>query len=237
MPPVLGRVRAAVLFFAVAIQFAILAAPASAQTTSLAVTLLWTATGDNGTVGRAAKYDLRYTANAVKGTDTLSWWNTAAVVNMTAHVPPPAGSRDSVVIAGLVAGKKYFAVLRIADATGNWSGFSNMATIDLTRNVTGVETAEEGAPRLVIGAPYPSPTSGTAQIALTLARSGPVAADVFDARGRRVRSLHEGSMEAGPHTLRWDGSAASGERAAAGVYWIRVAAHGVQKTVKLVVVR
>jgi hypothetical protein len=236
MPYLLGRVRAAALFFALAIPLVPVAAPVSAQTTSLAVTLLWTATGDNGTIGRAAKYDLRYTANGVKGTDTLSWWNTAAVVNMTTHVPPPSGSRDSVVIAGLVAGKKYFAVLRIADASGNWSGFSNMATVDLTRNVTGVDTAEAGAPKLVIGAPYPSPTSGTAQIALTLARSGPLVADVFDARGRRVRSLHEGTMEEGPHTLRWDGSAESGERAAAGVYWIRVAAQGVRKTVKLVVV-
>lgn len=234
MPRLLGRVRAVVLL-GIAIALVHLPTPASAQTTSLAVTLLWTATGDNGLIGRAAKYDLRYTALAVKGTDTLSWWNSAAVVNMANHVPPPSGSRDSVVIAGLVAGKKYFAVLRIADASGNWSGFSNMATIDLG-NVTGVDSEPEGAPKLVIGAPYPSPTAGAAQIALALARSGPLSADVFDARGRRVRSLHAGSMEAGPHTLRWDGSAESGERVAAGVYWIRVAAEGVRKSVKLVVV-
>lgn len=234
MPRLLGRVRAALLL-GIAFTLVHLPTPASAQSTSLAVTLLWTATGDNGLIGRASKYDLRYTALAVKGTDTLSWWSSAAVVNMANHVPPPSGSRDSVVIAGLVAGKKYFAVLRVADASGNWSGFSNMATIDLG-NITAVDSEAQGAPKLVIGAPYPSPTVGAAQIALTLARSGPLAADVFDARGRRVRSLHAGPMEAGPHTLRWDGSAESGEQVAAGVYWIRVAAEGVRKSVKLVVV-
>lgn len=236
MPRLLGRVRA-VLFVGIGFTlFHLGAAVASAQTAGLAVTLLWTATGDNGLLGQAAKYDLRYTATAVSSGDTLSWWNTAAVVNMTGHVPPPSGSRDSVVIAGLVLGKKYYAILRVADAAGNWSGFSNLATIDLTRNITAVDVAESGAPKLVVGAPYPSPTAGSSQIQLELARSGPVSAEVFDARGRRVRSLHSGAMEAGRHTLRWDGSAESGQRAAAGVYWVRVASEGMERSVKLVVV-
>ena len=143
MPRLLGRVRAALclaLCFAVA---PIAASTSHAQTAGLAVTLLWTATGDNGLVGQAAKYDLRYTASTITGTDTLSWWNKAAVVNMTGHVPPPSGARDAVVIAGLVLGKKYFALLRVADAAGNWSGFSNMATIDLTNPET-LEQIREG---------------------------------------------------------------------------------------------
>lgn len=236
MPQPLGRVRA-LPFLAVTLALLHLAGTARAQTTSLAVTLLWTATGDNGLVGQAAKYDLRYTGSSISGSDTLSWWNTAAVINMTNHVPPPSGSRDSVVVAGLVAGKKYFAILRVADAAGNWSGFSNIATIDLTKIVTAADTAEAGAPKLVLGAPYPSPTTGSAQIALEMARSGPVEADVFDARGRRVRTLYQGVMPGGSHTLRWDGTAESGARAAAGVYWIRVAAQGVHRSTKLIVVR
>jgi len=234
----MGRVRAALLsgiYFA--LSAASVASPAHAQTNSLAVTLLWTATGDNGLVGQAAKYDLRYTALTVSGTDTLSWWSKAAVIDMTAHVPPPSGKRDSCVVSGLVLGKKYYAILRIADQAGNWSGFSNVALIDLTKSVTGVETVEAGAPKLVVGAPYPSPTSRGAQIALTMARSGPVAAGVFDARGRLVRTLESGTLEAGPHTLRWDGSSESGQQAAAGVYWIQVAAQGIKKSVKLVVIR
>jgi hypothetical protein len=235
MPRLLGRVRAV----PVAALLAALAVPSAlpAQTLTRAITLLWTATGDNGTVGQAAKYDLRYTANQVVGTDTLTWWNTSAVVNMTSYVPSPAGQRDSAVVAGLVVGKKYYAILRVADSAGNWSGFSNIALIDLTKGVAGIDTEATAAPKLVVGAPYPSPTSGRAQVALRLARSGPLAADVFDARGRLVRRLENGIVDAGDHVIRWDGASEGGAPAGAGVYWIRVASAGVQKSVKLIVVR
>lgn len=205
-----------------------------AQALTTTVTLTWTATGDNGTSGRAARYDLRYSANALTSSDTLSWWSRAVVVNMTAMVPSASGTKDSVRLAGLVVGLKYYAVLRAADAAGNWSGYSNLATIDLTKGVISVE--ESGAPALTVGAPYPSPTRGGAQLLFTLARSGPLQADVFDARGRRVRSLYEGAMGAGPQVLRWDGHGENGATAPTGVYWIRVAAADVRKSVKVVVV-
>ena len=237
MPRLLGRVRAVPFVTRLAVLAALLPAFVHAQTLTTAVTLLWTATGDNGTSGQAAKYDLRYTANQVVGTDTLTWWNTSAVINMTAYVPSPAGQRDSAVVAGLVIGKKYYAILRVADSAGNWSGFSNIALIDLTKGVAGVDSEADAAPRLVVGAPYPSPTSGRAQVSLRLARSGPLMADVFDARGRLVRRLQEGVLEAGDHVIRWDGDSESGTPAGAGVYWIRVAAAGLQKSVKLIVVR
>lgn len=240
MPHLLGRVRAVPFLALLSVGIALLPlveSPVEAQTLTSAVTLLWTATGDNGLVGQASKYDLRYTANAVVGTDTLGWWNTAAMVNMAGRVPPPSGSRDSAVVAGLVLGKKYYAILRIGDAAGNWSGYSNVATIDLTKGIAEVDTGGEGAPELVIGAPYPSPTTGHAQVALTLARSGPVSAEVFDARGRLVRRLQQGVLEAGSHLLRWDGSSEGGAPAGAGVYWIRIAAADVRKSVKLIIVR
>ena len=237
MPRLLGRVRAVPFTALLAVLTAFIPAFVQAQTLTTAVTLLWTATGDNGTVGQAAKYDLRYTANQVVGTDTLTWWNTSAVINMTAYVPSPAGQRDSAVVAGLVIGKKYYAILRVADSAGNWSGFSNIALIDLTKGVAGVDSEADSAPKLAVGAPYPSPTSGRAQVALRLARSGPLAADVFDARGRLVRRLQEGVLEAGDHVIRWDGDSENGAAASAGVYWIRVAAAGLQKSVKLIVVR
>jgi hypothetical protein len=237
----LSRRRCVVVLFqllSIALLHTATRSSASAQSLTAPVTLTWTATGDNGYAGRAAKYDFRYSARAIAGRDTMTWWTSAAVVNMTSHVPPVSGAKDSIVVAGLVIGLKYYAVMRIADSAGNWSGFSNVAVMDLSHGITGVEEVALGeAPRLVVGAPYPSPTRGRAQVSLTLARSGPVAADIFDARGRLVRSLHAGTMEAGSHTLRWDGSSSSGAQAAAGVYWIRVASEDVRKTVKLVVVR
>lgn len=198
--------------------------------------LTWTATGDNGYLGRAARYDLRYSAYPIVNRDTVSWWSSATVFPMGGHYPPQSGSKDSVTVGGLILGLRYYAVLRLADAAGNWSGFSNVALMDLSHGVTGVET-EAGAPKLAVGAPYPSPTEGPTQVSMITARSGPLQAGVYDARGRLVRQLHSGLMDSGPHTLRWDGRAESGTQASAGVYWIRVATVDARKTVKLVVVR
>jgi len=238
MPLLQGRIIVVPFLAGIAVAFiALLLAPdAQAQALTASVTLTWTATGDDGYIGRATKYDFRYSARPVASSDTLAWWSTAAAVSMASRVPAPSGSRDSLRLGGLVVGIKYYAILRIGDDAGNWSGFSNMAVIDLTHGATAVEEEVGPAPKLVVGAPYPSPTNGRAQISLSLARSGPVEAAVFDARGRRIRSLEAGIMEAGTHLLRWDGNAENGAPTAAGVYWIQVAAEGTRKSVKLVVV-
>src|SRR5882762_4518641 len=58
------------------------------------VTLFWTAPGDNGFVGRATVYTMRYSPKSV-GPDTLAWWNAATPVT---GLPAPSkpGAADSV---------------------------------------------------------------------------------------------------------------------------------------------
>ena len=106
---------------------AALVGDASGQTTN-STTLVWTAPGDDGTIGRASKYDLRYSANAISGTDTLSWWNAATIVNMTSKLPSTSGAADSMVVSGLTSGVRYYFVIRAADEVPNWSGYSNVAS-------------------------------------------------------------------------------------------------------------
>jgi hypothetical protein len=100
---------------------------ASGQTAN-SISLVWTAPGDDGTVGRASRYDLRYSTFAISGTDTLGWWNAATIVNMTGKVPSTPGALDSMVVSGLVAGVRYYAVIRTADEVPNWSRYSNLVT-------------------------------------------------------------------------------------------------------------
>lgn len=100
---------------------------ADAQTAN-SITLVWTAPGDDGTIGRATRYDLRYSSNAISGTDTLSWWNAATVVNMTSKVPSTSGALDSMAVSGLASGVRYYAVIRAADEVPNWSRYSNVAS-------------------------------------------------------------------------------------------------------------
>ena len=107
--------------------FAALSGNATGQTAN-SMTLVWTAPGDDGTIGRASKYDLRYSSNAISGTDTTSWWNAATVVNMTGKLPSTSGALDSMVVSGLTAGVRYYAMVRAADEVPNWSGYGNVAS-------------------------------------------------------------------------------------------------------------
>ncbi|MBK9471879.1 MAG: T9SS type A sorting domain-containing protein [bacterium] len=60
---------------------------------------------------------------------------------------------------------------------------------------------------------------------------------VYDASGRLVRSLAEGTTFAGRHRLDWDGRDDAGRRAAAGLYLIRVESGSRAATRKVVLTR
>ena len=66
----------------------------------------------------------------------------------------------------------------------------------------------------------PNPATSAARIDLALDRTSSLRVLVIDVRGRRVSTIHDGALAAGPHALRWDGRDASGAPAAAGLYWI-----------------
>src|SRR5438067_7635232 len=103
-----------------------LAPAASAQTSAEStVTLHWTASGDDGAVGTASVYDLRYRTVAISGTDTLSWWNAATRVTGL-PLPHATGLADSMHVRGLIPLTTYTFILRVGDEVPNWSGYSNV---------------------------------------------------------------------------------------------------------------
>jgi hypothetical protein len=124
-------VRRILAFAAIAALLAAAAGTLHAQTTGSAVMLLWTAPGDDGTIGRATRYDIRYSVNTISGTDTLGWWNAATVVPTAGKVPALPGTADSMSVSGLTAGTRYYAIIRTGDEVPNWSSYSNLAVIDL----------------------------------------------------------------------------------------------------------
>ena len=83
----------------------------------------------------------------------------------------------------------------------------------------------------------PNPFRPSTAIAFTLGRPGPVKLDVVDVRGRLVRRLAEGTRPAGRHRIVWDGRDESGRRAAAGVYFCRLAADGTTESRRMVRLR
>ena len=62
-----------------------------------------------------------------------------------------------------------------------------------------------------------------------------VRVEVFDVNGRRVRTLVNESLAPGEYETSWDGRESAGRRVAAGVYFVRMVAGGVEQSKKVVV--
>jgi hypothetical protein len=68
----------------------------------------------------------------------------------------------------------------------------------------------------------PNPMNPKADIVFTLSQPGQVRVAVYDLRGRLVSTVLNGNLEAGAHSIPWDGSLSSGGHAASGIYYVRV---------------
>jgi hypothetical protein len=95
------------------------AVPASAAS----ITLSWTAPGDDGNVGTATTYDVRYSTSPI----TNANWNSATQATGE-PTPSAAGTAESFTITGLNANTTYYFAIKTADETPNWSTISNIAT-------------------------------------------------------------------------------------------------------------
>ncbi len=85
------------------------------------VVLTWTATGDDGTDGQAAAYDLRRSTQPI---DDQNW---QAAVRISSLLPPArAGAQETFSVAGIPDGESFFA-LKVGDEIPNWSSISNIA--------------------------------------------------------------------------------------------------------------
>jgi len=111
-------------------------APSGARADS--VSLTWTAPGDDGNVGRASAYNLRYSETPIAA-DTASWWSSATPVG-TMPAPLTAGSRESFIVAGLGTGKTFYFVMRASDEVPNLSGYSNVAVKQTTGGTVNLAT-------------------------------------------------------------------------------------------------
>ncbi|MBU8871922.1 MAG: VCBS repeat-containing protein [Gemmatimonadales bacterium] len=76
-----------------------------------------------------------------------------------------------------------------------------------------------------VGSPFPNPFNPITKVRLYVpdANGGMGALDlsVFDLKGRRVKLLRSGAIEAGWHTITWDGTDDSGRTQASGVYFMQ----------------
>ena len=185
----------------------------------------WTAPGDDGAVGRAAVYDLRYSHQPI----TVANFRQATKINGL-PTPSAAGTPESLVVSGLSDDAAIYMAIESADQAGNWSGLSNV----LTRQgyTAGVELSA-----LAFSSPYPNPARGSAHWSYSVPQRMQVEVDVFDVTGRHVQNVASGERGAGQGDLAWDLRDAQGRPVGAGVYFVTARLGSASWTKRLIVVR
>jgi len=107
---------------------------------------------------------------------------------------------------------------------------------DIAVNPVGIPDDAVGA-RFGLLQNMPNPFNPKTTIAFTLPETGDVSLEVFDVAGRKVATLLDGQLDAGPHRVEWNGVSDSGERVASGVYFYRLTAGGEKISKKMVLLK
>jgi hypothetical protein len=98
----------------------------------------------------------------------------------------------------------------------------------------GVETIAGGATTLDLLPNSPNPFGAQTSLKFALPNPGHARLTVYDVAGRRVADLVDRAMDAGVHSITWDGRDASGSPVASGVYLARLEAGGKTMTREMV---
>ncbi|KAA0225111.1 hypothetical protein EDS67_21835 [candidate division KSB1 bacterium] len=100
---------------------------AAIDSSSNAVTLQWTMTGDNGNDGNARNLEIRYSTSPIASYEFT-------LATLAADLPEPAasGQKQNFTITGLQAGTHYYFAMRVFDEAGNGSEMSNLAEATTT---------------------------------------------------------------------------------------------------------
>ncbi len=155
----------------------------------------------------------------------------ASVLNFTNNVAA-SGSRSAIALPASFSGSPTARIrFYFHNGVGGTTGSRPKVAIDnvtvtgggpfLVTNLEPGEGTPAAPAALALSRPQPNPSAGASSIAFTMPASGPARIEVLDLAGRRVAS-HEGDYAAGEHRWTWSGAEASGRRAGAGVYFVRL---------------
>jgi PKD repeat protein len=150
-----------------------------------------------------------------------------------------------IALAGARSGSTELVRLTVAPVGAATGGANQIRLARASLNEGAVETnvkagSMAGAPivrEVALAQNRPNPFNPATVIAFAIPTSGRVELSVYDAAGRRVRTLVSSSLPAGEHQAQWDGRDDSGHQVAAGVYLSFLDAAGTQMTRKMILLK
>jgi len=95
-----------------------------ADFTSYSVTLIWTAPGDDDTIGTAKHYDIKYDTLPIT---ELSWSQLTSCSRIP--IPSIAGTIDTIIASGFKSQTKYYFAIKATDEQFNWNEISNIDSV------------------------------------------------------------------------------------------------------------
>jgi ligand-binding sensor domain-containing protein len=84
---------------------------------------------------------------------------------------------------------------------------------------------------------FPNPFRESAHISFSVADKGKTTLSIYNLRGQKVRTLIDGSLPDGKHSITWDGKDMNGRGTSSGIYILRLEQGGVSAVKKLVLMR
>lgn len=130
------------------------------------------------------------------------------------------------------AGQPYWYKLSAVDVHGNESAFATL--------LPSGSLATEGVAlpaALALAVPTPNPARSHASLRYALPREARVRLALYDASGRRVRTLVDATRAAGEHAAAWDLRDDTGHAVGAGLYFARLEAEGRRLVEKVLTLR
>ncbi len=92
--------------------------------TSSSITLTWTASGDDGSTGQAAAYDVRYSQSPITSDAAFDGASQAS----GEPTPKSAGQTENFTVTGLSASTTYYFNVKVRDEANNWSPLATQAS-------------------------------------------------------------------------------------------------------------
>ena len=86
-------------------------------------------------------------------------------------------------------------------------------------------------------APSPNPFNPAVTLRFALNQTSKTTLVIYDIRGRRVRTVVDQDLKAGPHSFVWQGTDQHGARVSSGVYLVRFEGGGLARTSRVVLVK
>jgi flagellar hook capping protein FlgD len=165
-------------------------------------------------------------------TDPVAVWIQDNAANIRWYVGLPAGSATPHIgwTTGIVFEPNALVTLGVSNTgspitwSGSWSGYLESVSL----------SAVETTPEKFAFEAFPNPSSSRVVLQFRLERDGKTALSIFDAKGRKIRSLADQVRAAGWNAIEWDGKDDRGRAVRAGTYFARLEAAEGQKTEKVI---